>query len=107
MVSYAHAVCSRDLYIAMISTTVETEAPEAEIQPAVDLLGDVLEMFVQVTDMHVPNNDSKHENLHITKSYDATSHFETASLDVLEIYERIMGEKLDMDINVPDDLEEY
>ena len=107
MVSSAHAVCSRGLYIAMISTTVETNCPEDEIRPAVDLLGDVLEMFVQVTDMHMPVNDSASENLHVTQSYDATSHFETASLDVLEIYERIMGEKLDMNIDVPDDLEEY
>jgi Rab GDP dissociation inhibitor len=31
MVSSSHAVCAKGLYIAMISTTVETEAPEAEI----------------------------------------------------------------------------
>lgn len=46
MVSSAHAVCSKGLYIAMISTTVETDKPELEIRPAVDLLGDILEMFV-------------------------------------------------------------
>lgn len=46
MVSSAHAVCAKGLYIAMISTTVETENPENEIQPALQLLGDILEMFV-------------------------------------------------------------
>ncbi len=32
----------------------------------------------------------------ITKSYDATSHFETTCDDILDVYERIMGEKLDL-----------
>jgi len=46
MVSSAHAVCAKGLFIAMISTTVETSNPELEIKPALELLGDVLEMFV-------------------------------------------------------------
>lgn len=31
MVSSDHAVCAKGLYIAMISTTVETDKPELEI----------------------------------------------------------------------------
>lgn len=42
----------------------------------------------------------------MTKSYDATSHFEMASDEVLEMYERITGEKLDLNIEPTDD-EEY
>jgi len=61
MVSGAHAVCHPSLYITMISTTVETKDPEAEIKPAVELLGGVLEMFIQVSDFHVPINDCAHE----------------------------------------------
>jgi Rab GDP dissociation inhibitor len=45
MVSNAHAVCAKDLYIAIVSCTVETNEPLKEIQPALDLLGPVLEMF--------------------------------------------------------------
>jgi len=45
MVSSAHAVCAKGLFIAMISTTVETSNPELEIKPALELLGDVLEML--------------------------------------------------------------
>ena len=48
MVSSAHAVCSKGLYIAMVSTTVETSNAEAEIQPALELLGPIIEMFVDV-----------------------------------------------------------
>jgi len=46
MVSSAHAVCAKGLYIAIISTTVETKDPEKEIASAVELLGGILEMFV-------------------------------------------------------------
>ena len=35
----------------------------------------------------------------ISESYDATSHFETVSDDVLAIYEAVTGEALDMNIN--------
>ena len=44
--------------------------------------------------------------MYVTKSYDATSHFESATDDILEIYERITGEKLDLNIE-PTDEEEY
>jgi Rab GDP dissociation inhibitor len=78
MVSHAHAVCAKDLYIAIVSATVETANPEAEIQPALALLGGAREMFVSVSKLHEPTNSWEAENLHITKSYDATSHFETS-----------------------------
>ena len=106
MVSNAHAVCAKDLYIAIVSATVETANPQAEIKPALDMLGAVQEMFLSVSDLHEPINDWAAENLHITKSYDATSHFETSDEEVLAIYERIVGEKFDLNIQPTDD-DEY
>jgi Rab GDP dissociation inhibitor len=106
MVSHAHAVCAKDLYIAIVSATVETANPQAEIEPALALLGGVREMFVSVSELHEPTNSWAKENLHITKSYDATSHFETSDQEVLAIYERIVGEKLDLNIQPTDD-EDY
>ena len=35
----------------------------------------------------------------IARSYDATSHFETAANDVLALYEKVTGEPLDMTIS--------
>lgn len=49
-------------------------------------------MFVSVSEIQEPTHDAKEENLYITKSYDATSHFETSSKDVLALYEMITGE---------------
>jgi len=106
MVSSAHAVCAKGLFIAMISTTVETNNAEQEIRPALELLGEVLEMFVQEHVIYEPLDDGKVSNLFITKSYDATSHFELATDEILEIYRRITGETLDMNIEPTDD-EEY
>jgi len=107
MVSSAHAVCAQNLRIAIISTTVETATPEAEIQPALALLGPLLEMFVSVSDLHEPTNNPSEESLYITKSYDATSHFESSSRDVLAIYEAITGEVLDLNIQPSEDDEDY
>ena len=107
MVSSAHAVCAQGLRIAIISTTVETATPEAEIEPALALLGPLLEMFVSVSDLHEPTNDAAAESLYITKSYDATSHFESSSRDVLAIYEKITGETLDLNIQSSEDDEDY
>lgn len=106
MVSSAHAVCSKGLYIAMVSATVETSTPELEIRPALDLLGPSLETFSDITTLYEPVGNGKADNMYITKSYDPQSHFEMASEEVLELYERITGEKLDLNIEPTED-EEY
>jgi len=63
-------------------------------------------MFVSVSTLYEPLEDGRKSNLWISKSYDASSHFEIASNDILEIYEKIVGEKLDLNIE-PNDEEEY
>lgn len=44
--------------------------------------------------MYEPLEDGKKDNLFISKSYDATSHFETTTDDVKDIYRRCAGEEL-------------
>lgn len=90
----------------MVSTTVETSEPESEIQPAIDLLGPIMEMFVSINTIYEPLEDGKSSNLWISKSYDPSSHFEVASNDILDIYQKITGEKLDLNIE-PDEEEDY
>ena len=48
MVSYTTQVASKGWFIAMISTTVETDNPEAEIQPGLNLLGPIKQKFLEV-----------------------------------------------------------
>ena len=99
MVSSAHCVASQGKYIAIVSTTVETANPIHELQPGLALLGRILERFDAVTDLVEPVTDGLRDRCFISKSYDATSHFETAANDVLSLYERITGQQLDMNIN--------
>lgn len=46
LVSNANMVAPKGWYIAMVSTTVETNNPEAEILPGLQLLGPITEKFV-------------------------------------------------------------
>jgi Rab GDP dissociation inhibitor len=93
-VSSAHNVCAKDYYLAIVSTIVETNDPMAEIQPGLNLLGPIHDMFVNVTPMEEPLADGVEDNVFISKSYDATSHFETVCDDVKDIYKRVTGKEL-------------
>jgi len=99
MVSSAHSVASQGKFIAIASTTVETANPIQELGSAFTLMGKILERFDSVSDLYEPITDGKRDNCYISKSYDATSHFETAANDVLSLYERITGTELDMNIS--------
>lgn len=103
MVSNAHAVCAKNLFIVIVSATVESNEPMKEIEPALAMLGPVKEMFVKESPIEVPIHDFKAEQLFVTSSYDATSHFETSDVEVLAIYEQITGEKLDLNIQPPEE----
>ena len=71
-------------------------------------MGEILDMFVSVSTIYEPLEAAKQEaqGLWITSSYDATSHFETASEEILQMYEKIVGEKLDLNIE-PDEEDDY
>lgn len=95
MVSSNHNICTKGYFVAMVSTTVETNDPVSELKPGLALLGDIVETFVVIKDIYEPTGDGKSDQVFISKSYDATSHFETCSLDIEDMWERITGEKLD------------
>lgn len=95
LVSYTHQVAAKNWFVAMVSTTVETDSPEIEIKPGLDLLGPIKQKFVWVSDVFKPKDDGKESQIFISESYDATSHFETTCLDVLDIFRRGTGEDFD------------
>jgi Rab GDP dissociation inhibitor len=94
-VSSTHCVSSKGFYLAIVATTVETTNPEAELKPGLDLLGPIKEKFVSVADILVPVDDGTANQIFISKSYDATSHFETTCIDVLDIFRRATGADFD------------
>jgi len=93
-VSSTHNVCAKDVYVAIVSTIVETSRPEREIEPGLMLLGSIYDKFVSVTPLYIPTTSGTEDNIFITRSYDATSHFETVVEDVQDVWRRVIGSDL-------------
>lgn len=94
MVSSNHNVCAKDIYVAIVSTIVETDRPEMEIAPGLQLLGQIHEKFVSISPLYTPTSTGKSDNIFITRSYDATSHFETVVDEVRDVWKRVVGDDL-------------
>ncbi|KAG2184417.1 hypothetical protein INT43_000326 [Umbelopsis isabellina] len=93
-VSSAHNVCAKDKWLAIVSTIVESDKPEQELESGLKLLGTVQEMFISVSPLEVPTADGTADQVFVSRSYDATSHFETVCEDVHDLYKRITGQPL-------------
>lgn len=107
VVSYTHNIAAKGHFLAIASTTVETNNPEEELKPALDLLGPIIQKFPCVSDLYEQIEGTDSSQVFITKSYDATSHFETTCDDVLDVYKRITGEPFDFSkINTEQQLDE-
>eukprot|EP00057_Strongylocentrotus_purpuratus_P005871 XP_003731905.1 PREDICTED: rab GDP dissociation inhibitor beta-like [Strongylocentrotus purpuratus] len=104
MVSKTHNVAEKGWYIALVATTVETNNPEAELKPGLDLLGPITEKFISIDDQEAPLDSGEDNQIFITKSFDATTHFETTCDDILDTYRRATGEEFDFS-KVQDDLQ--
>ena len=116
--SYSHNVAPKGKFIAFVSTEAETDHPETELKAGIDLLGPVDEIFFDIYDRYEPVNEPTLENCFIStvswspqfytvaftnwckleqvwssclQSYDATTHFESTVLDVLNMYTMITG----------------
>lgn len=95
LVSHAHQVAAKGWFVGMVSTTVETDQPENEIKPGLDLLEPIAQKFVCISDYFEPLDNGVDSQIFISESYDATTHFETTCLDVLDIFKRGTGEDFD------------
>lgn len=60
-------------------------------------MGTIEEKFVKISDLYVSTSKKPADNIFVTSSYDATSHFETATNDLLQIWENLWGQKLNFD----------
>lgn len=96
VVSSAHSVCPKGYYIAIVSTIAETTANHhLELEPGFERLGKIEEKFMgPPIPLYAPIESGSKDNIFISKSYDATSHFETTTDDVRDIYQRVEGHEL-------------
>ncbi|MGH0135587.1 UNVERIFIED_CONTAM: hypothetical protein FKN15_008642 [Acipenser sinensis] len=97
MISYAHNVAAQGKYIAIVSTTVETSEPEKEIEPALELLEPIDHKFVAISDLYESTDDGSESQIFSSRSYDATTHFETTCNDIKDIYKRMTGSDFDFE----------
>ncbi|KAL6896869.1 hypothetical protein ACP4OV_007441 [Aristida adscensionis] len=98
--SYAHNVAPKGKFIAFVSTEAETDKPEIELKPGIDLLGPVEETFFDIYDRYEPVNNPADDSCFVTNSYDASTHFETTVKDVLALYSTITGKELDLSVDL-------
>lgn len=79
-----------------MSTIAETSANHhLELQPGLERLGKIEEQFLgNPIPLYEPENDGSKDKVFVSRSYDATSHFETTTDDVKDIYRRATGEEL-------------
>ncbi|KAK8956092.1 hypothetical protein KSP40_PGU021534 [Platanthera guangdongensis] len=98
--SSSHSIAPKGKYIAFVSTEAETNNPEVELKPGMDLLGPVDVTFFDMYDRYEPTNNSEADNCFISTSYDATTHFESTVQDVLFMYQKITGKELDLSVDL-------
>jgi Rab GDP dissociation inhibitor len=88
-----HEVAAEGKFIALVSTTVETENPEKELEAGLALIGNTVDKFIVVDDIVTPTDDGTSDNIYVSESYDATTHFETTVDDVFKLYSTMNGGK--------------
>ncbi|XP_046730672.1 rab GDP dissociation inhibitor beta [Silurus meridionalis] len=90
-VSSTHNVAPEGKYIAVVSTNVETSNPEKEVQPGLTLLEPIMEKFVSISNFMVPTDDGRRSQVFISRSYDATSHYDMECEDIKNLFRRMTG----------------
>lgn len=94
VVSESHNVASKSHYLAIVSTIIETDTPHIELEPAFKLLGPIKERFMGIAEIFEPKEEGFKDNVYLSRSYDASSHFESMTDDVKDIYFRVTGHPL-------------
>jgi Rab GDP dissociation inhibitor len=98
-VSHGLNVSAPGVTIAIVSTKAEKASADEDLAAGLGLLGEITERFTSVTETYEPVADGSADHCYISKSIDATSHFEGDVQDMLDLYQRVTGEALDMNIN--------
>lgn len=99
---YNHRTTPKNHCIGFISGCVSSD-DEKELESGWEILkmAGIEEKFYKVVPMLEPDCEKcEPKGIFVSKSYDATSHFESTVADAIAMYERISGEKLDLDTTI-------
>ncbi|OIR56899.1 MAG: Rab GDP-dissociation inhibitor [Amphiamblys sp. WSBS2006] len=94
LLSQEHRASPPGKWIAIASTVMETDNAEEELKPAFSLLGEIDKKFVSASEMYVPEASKKEKNIFVSRSMDASSHFEGVCEDVHRLYKEITGKDI-------------
>jgi Rab GDP dissociation inhibitor len=111
MVSSAHNVCPKGYYVAIVSTIAENDVNNhLELQPGLERLGQIEEIFMAPPiALYEPLDDGTKDNVYISRSYDATSHFETTTGEnsasfFSPLFPLVGSSNMELLIPLPDDI---
>merc|ERR1712194_81723 len=91
-------VCPKGKYIATVASISDGPKSEKEqLAEGLELLGQIDEVFYVRKAIYHPKSAGKEDNIFITKSYDSTLHFESSMKDIQDVYERALGQPLDLE----------
>ncbi len=74
-------------------------AAMAELATAIAVVGgeqNILRKFVEITPVYEPADDGTRSRVFVSRSCDATSHFESTTADIKRIFKRLTGRALDL-----------
>lgn len=94
VLSDVHCVVPKGYHLAIVSTIVETSTPHIELEPAFKLLGTRLDTLMGIAEMYEPVEDGSASGIYLSRSYDPSSHFESTTDDIKDLYFRITGKPL-------------
>ena len=92
------SVCKKGYYLVIVTTVIETDRPETEIEPAMNIIGPTLEYFDIISDIYQPVDTNFKDNVFITSSIEPEPSFENDMDNIIDIYEKITGKKLDFNL---------
>lgn len=99
----SHGVCKKGYTIAIISTMVETSKPTEELKPAFDIIGNISETFITISDLYEPIDTTFKDNCYISTSFDPLSHFENDTNNIMDLYKKISGNEIDLNLDDGED----
>jgi len=102
-VSSSHNVVPAGKVLAIVAAVVETDDPLRELEAGISAIGgeqNILEKFHSVAVTYAPTSDGRSDGVFISTSYDATTHFESTCEDILDMYRRITGKDLDLNVDL-------
>ena len=96
VINHTYKVCPKGMYVATISTTIETETPAKELEACFKLLHPIIDRFVWTEPLYQVSASDGSDNIFCANSYDASMNFETVLSDVWRIYKGITGKLPDL-----------